>query len=98
LLLFQVLFQSLVRPCVSPFAGSSPSTITTTTTHHTGAQQLEANLQPNNPAATAELLKRELTRRGLKCGGTVTERAQRLFTWKDSPLEQIPKKWHATAK
>ncbi|KAL7480860.1 hypothetical protein ACHAW6_006527 [Cyclotella cf. meneghiniana] len=37
-------------------------------------------------------LKSELARLGLKCGGTVSDRAARLFMTKDTPLEKLPAK------
>lgn len=39
-----------------------------------------------------EKLKSELQARGLKCGGTLQERAARLLLLKACPLEEIPKK------
>lgn len=39
-----------------------------------------------------ERLKSELQERGLKCGGTLQERAGRLFLLKTTPLEMLPKK------
>jgi hypothetical protein len=39
-----------------------------------------------------ERLKTELQVRGLKCGGTLQERAARLFLLKSTPLEKLPKK------
>ncbi|KAA8516174.1 hypothetical protein F0562_019353 [Nyssa sinensis] len=39
-----------------------------------------------------ERLKLELQARGLKCGGTLQERAARLFLLKTTPLEMLPKK------
>ena len=39
-----------------------------------------------------DILKIELSRLGLKCGGTPLDRAKRLFLTKDTPLDQIPKK------
>ncbi|XP_052171353.1 uncharacterized protein LOC127787376 [Diospyros lotus] len=39
-----------------------------------------------------ERLKSELQSRGLKCGGTLQERAARLFLLKTTPLERLPKK------
>jgi len=38
-----------------------------------------------------EALKAELTRRGLKCGGNLQQRTERLFLCKSTPLAQIPK-------
>lgn len=46
-------------------------------------------------ALDGDTLKAELTRLGLKCGGTVTDRAKRLFLTKDTPLEKLPKKLFA---
>lgn len=39
-----------------------------------------------------ERLKLELQSHGLKCGGTLQERASRLFLLKTTPLDKIPKK------
>lgn len=39
-----------------------------------------------------ERLKSELQARGLKCGGTLQERAARLFLLKSTPVEKLPKK------
>ncbi|CAN8237699.1 unnamed protein product [Cochlearia groenlandica] len=39
-----------------------------------------------------ERLKSELQSRGLKCGGTLQERAARLFLLKTTPLDKLPKK------
>ncbi|XWS76879.1 hypothetical protein CRYUN_Cryun01aG0216100 [Craigia yunnanensis] len=39
-----------------------------------------------------ERLKSELQARGLKCGGTLQERAARLFLLKSAPLDKLPKK------
>ncbi|RDY14758.1 Protein SDE2-like protein, partial [Mucuna pruriens] len=39
-----------------------------------------------------ERLKSELQSRGLKCGGTLQERAARLFLLKSTPLDKLPKK------
>ena len=36
-----------------------------------------------------ECLKEELIARGLKCGGTIQQRAQRLFATKGVPLDQL---------
>jgi splicing factor 3A subunit 3 len=43
-------------------------------------------------AINADVLKAELSRLGLKCGGTPLDRAKRLFLTKDTPLEKLPKK------
>ncbi|KAL0373818.1 UNVERIFIED_CONTAM: Cyclic nucleotide-gated ion channel 1 [Sesamum radiatum] len=42
-----------------------------------------------------ERLKTELQVRGLKCGGTLQDRAARIFLLKTSPLEMLPKKLFA---
>ncbi|KAL0642359.1 hypothetical protein Bca4012_040649 [Brassica carinata] len=39
-----------------------------------------------------ERLKSELQSRGLKCGGTLQERAARLFLLKSTPIDKLPKK------
>jgi len=43
-------------------------------------------------------LKLELDRLGLKCGGTVKDRAARLFLTKDTPLDKLPAKVFAKRK
>jgi splicing factor 3A subunit 3 len=43
-------------------------------------------------------LKSELARLGMKCGGTVLDRAARLFLTKDTPLDQLPAKVFAKKK
>lgn len=43
-------------------------------------------------------LKSELARIGLKCGGTVSDRAARLFLTKDTPLDKLPAKVFAKKK
>ncbi|CAI9764878.1 unnamed protein product [Fraxinus pennsylvanica] len=58
------------------------------------------NLNGFNSAAELEVLglerlKLELQARGLKCGGTLQERAGRLFLLKTTPLEMLPKKLFA---
>ncbi|CAI9101132.1 OLC1v1038390C1 [Oldenlandia corymbosa var. corymbosa] len=55
------------------------------------------NFDEINSAAELEVfgmdrLKSELQARGLKCGGTLQERAARLFLLKTTPIEMIPKK------
>lgn len=49
-------------------------------------------------ALDGDKLKAELTRLGLKCGGTVSDRAKRLFMTKDTPLSELPKKLFAKKK
>mmetsp|Transcript_20903 Transcript_20903/g.34262 ORF Transcript_20903/g.34262 Transcript_20903/m.34262 type:complete len:756 (-) Transcript_20903:1038-3305(-) len=43
-------------------------------------------------AVSGDELKSELARLGLKCGGTVSDRAARLFLTKDTPLDKLPAK------
>ena len=43
-------------------------------------------------------LKSELARLGMKCGGTVKDRAARLFLTKDTPLDKLPAKVFAKKK
>jgi len=45
-----------------------------------------------------ERLKSELQIRGLKCGGSLTERGGRLFLLKTTPLEKLHKKHFAKSK
>lgn len=49
-------------------------------------------------AIDKDLLKAELSRLGLKCGGTPSERAKRLFLTKHTPLDQLPKKLFVKTK
>ena len=46
-----------------------------------------------NKTVDADTLKVELSRLGLKCGGTPLERAKRLWLTKDTPLDQLPAKF-----
>lgn len=48
---------------------------------YTSAEQLES--------MGLERLKEELMVRGLKCGGTIQQRAQRLYATKGVPLDQL---------
>ncbi|KAL5221885.1 hypothetical protein ABZP36_026598 [Zizania latifolia] len=66
------------------------------------SSRLEEPLDLTNYSSAAELevlgmekLKLELQTRGLKCGGTLQERADRLFLVKTTPLEKLPKKLFA---
>lgn len=52
----------------------------------------EFNLAAEMEVLGLERLKSELQARGLKCGGTLQERAARLFMLKSTPIEKIPKK------
>lgn len=47
---------------------------------------------------SADELKTELARLGLKCGGAPKDRAARLFMTKDTPLDQLPAKVFAKGK
>ena len=49
-------------------------------------------------AVSGDELKSELSRLGLKCGGTVSDRAARLFLTKDTPLDKLPAKVFAKKK
>ena len=49
-------------------------------------------------AVGGDALKSELARLGLKCGGTVSDRAARLFLTKDTPLDELPAKVFAKKK
>lgn len=46
-------------------------------------------------AAGLERLKQELQKQGLKCGGTLSDRAARLFMLKDQPLDALDAKHFA---
>ncbi|KAG4914111.1 hypothetical protein JHK82_054693 [Glycine max] len=70
--------------------GSSPST-------SVPVLEEPLNFDAFNSAAELEVLglerlKSELQSRGLKCGGTLMERAARLFLLKSTPLDELPKK------
>jgi hypothetical protein len=61
------------------------------------AKEEPLNFDDFNSAAELEVLglenlKTELQSRGLKCGGTLQERAARLFLLKSTPLDKLPKK------
>ncbi|KAK4801335.1 hypothetical protein SAY86_021822 [Trapa natans] len=60
-------------------------------------EESQLSLEEYNSAAELEVLglqrlKRELQMRGLKCGGTLQERASRLYLLKSTPLDKMPKK------
>ena len=57
--------------------------------------QSAADLQK---AIHPDVLKSELARLGLKCGGTVADRAKRLFLTKDTPLDQLAEKHFSKSK
>ncbi|XP_071716937.1 uncharacterized protein [Rutidosis leptorrhynchoides] len=52
----------------------------------------EFNVAADMEVLGMERLKSELQERGLKCGGTLQERAARLFILKTTPVEKLPKK------
>jgi len=88
----------LAEPCSISLAGAN--------VHSTKSEQKPSgiDLAPyNSPedlekACDVDQLKAELFRLGLKCGGTASERAKRLFLTKNTPLEQLPKKIFAKRK
>ena len=62
-------------------------------------KELPAKIVLKNYACPADLevfgldrLKEELTSKGLKCGGSLRERAERLFLLRDKTLAQVDKK------
>ncbi|KAL7590967.1 uncharacterized protein LOC111894558 [Lactuca sativa] len=62
-----------------------------------GVLEKPINFEEFNSAVEMEVvgmerLKSELQERGLKCGGTLQERAARLFLLKTTPIERLPKK------
>ncbi|KAK0582399.1 hypothetical protein LWI29_025216 [Acer saccharum] len=62
-----------------------------------GEMERPLNFEEFSSAAEMEVLgmerlKTELQARGLKCGGTLQERAARLFLLKTTPVEKLPKK------
>jgi splicing factor 3A subunit 3 len=64
------------------------STGTIDLSKYESAQELENTMD-------GDALKTELSRLGLKCGGTVSDRAKRLFLTKDTPLDELPMKLFA---
>ncbi|ERN09338.1 protein SDE2 homolog [Amborella trichopoda] len=56
------------------------------------------NAPPDIEVLGLERLKLELQARGLKCGGTLQERAARLFLLKTTPFDKLPKKLLAKPK
>lgn len=67
-----------------------------------GAAGIDLSKYATSPDLEKEVsgdeLKSELARLGLKCGGTVSDRAARLFLTKDTPLENLPAKVFAKKK
>jgi len=60
-------------------------------TPHNSVKELEEQILADN-------LKLELSRLGLKCGGTAHQRAERLFATKHTPLDQLPQKFFSTMR
>ena len=71
--------------CSSPILTPHPS------------QPFHPYLSPSSLQAALGLegLKQELQARGLKCGGTLSERAARLFLLSHTPLDQVDAKHRA---
>lgn len=77
----------------APASSSLPATNDTESpkvdlTRYASAEELAQDLD-------GDRLKVELSRLGLKCGGSVAERAARLFVTRDTPWDQLPKKMFA---
>ncbi|KAL1561916.1 replication stress response regulator SDE2-like [Salvia divinorum] len=96
---------SEVHEVVSQHPGTSVSEVEVVSAAETRTVSLENVEKPLNfddyhspsemEVLGLERLKSELQARGLKCGGTLTERAGRLFLLKTTPLEMLPKKLFA---
>ncbi|XP_034904791.1 uncharacterized protein [Populus alba] len=87
------------RPVIAEPNGFSKSKPVSNEIVNVGNGDLEKplNFDEFNSASELEILgmerlKTELQVRGLKCGGTLQERAARLFLLKSTPLEKLPKK------
>ena len=94
-------------PCDAASPGSSPAFQTTAATSAAGLKSEDAS-EWKSPldlssfadaaaleAAGLDFLKRELQERGLKCGGTLAQRAERLFLLRDASLEALDAKHKA---
>lgn len=79
-----------VKPAEKSTAGSdsNSSTPALDLTAYASAGDLENSID-------GDTLKAELSRLGMKCGGTAADRAKRLFATKDTPLDKLPKKFFA---
>ncbi|KAG6575301.1 Replication stress response regulator SDE2, partial [Cucurbita argyrosperma subsp. sororia] len=87
-------FSTLPEPNGSPMSKLSDHEETNATT---SSSETPLNFGDFNSASEMEVvglerLKAELQARGLKCGGTLQERAARLFLLKSTPLDKLPKK------
>lgn len=86
-----VVQETAVQEAVVPVAAHQPLPVTCDAIDVAAYESAEA-LQA---AVSAEHLKAELQRVGLKCGGTPAQRAQRLFLLKTTPIEAIDAKHRA---
>lgn len=90
------------KPSEAFLVKSGASTESTTGTDTAGPTKMDlspyASAADLEKAVDGDALKAELTRLGLKCGGTVADRAKRLFMTKDTPLSELPKKFFAKKK
>ncbi|KAF5451738.1 hypothetical protein F2P56_026817 [Juglans regia] len=81
----------------SPESKSRVLEETVVASENTEEMEKPLNFDEFNTAAEMEVLgmerlKSELQARGLKCGGTLQERAARIFLLKSTPLDKLPKK------
>lgn len=89
---------SAVPECREPSESNAASSDKGATENSNGLDVSQPlNFDDYNSAAELEVLgmerlKSELQARGLKCGGTLQERAARLFLLKTTPVEKLPKK------
>lgn len=89
---------SAVPECREPSESNAASSDKGATENSNGLDVSQPlNFDDYNSAAELEVLgmerlKSELQVRGLKCGGTLQERAARLFLLKTTPVEKLPKK------
>ncbi|PIA49019.1 hypothetical protein AQUCO_01300104v1 [Aquilegia coerulea] len=92
---FEVVERSESKDIVAEANGSVA--ITVIETSNTSKSEKPLNFDDYNTAKDMEVLgmeglKVELQAHGLKCGGSLQERAARLFLLKTTPLEKLPKK------
>ncbi|KAF9687914.1 hypothetical protein SADUNF_Sadunf02G0142700 [Salix dunnii] len=87
------------RPVIPEASGFSQSKPESNELVNQGSGDMEKPLNFDEFISASELevlgmerLKTELQVHGLKCGGTLQERAARLFLLKSTPLEKLPKK------
>ncbi len=90
-----------MEPEVTPTTTVGDKDTTSTTDTPTTVLTVGLDLSPFDSAEAlakvvdGDALKMELARLGLKCGGTVADRAKRLFMTKNTPLDQLPAKLFA---